>query len=123
LAKARILIAEDDALIAEDLRCRMLDFGYDVVGVADSGEEAIQAAGALGPDLVLMDVRLSGHIDGLEAGSLIEQSLGKAVVYATATPLPERMRYYVLKPFAPSTLASLIAKALDENRSRPRPQP
>ena len=112
MAKARILIVEDDLLIAEDLLRHVTKLGYAVVGVADSGEDAIQAAGALGPDLVLMDVRLSGRMDGLEAGALIEQLLGKVVVYATATPVPERMQYYVPKPFAASTLASVIATAL-----------
>jgi CheY-like chemotaxis protein len=114
---ARILVVEDDLLVAEDLRRHVTALGYDVVGVADSGEDAIQTAGALRPDLVLMDVRLSGHMDGLEAGSLIEESLGPVIiVYVTATPVLERMRYHVPKPFVASTLAFVIAEALDGNR-------
>ena len=64
-----------------------------------------------------MDVRLSGSMDGLEAGSLIEASVGAALVYLTATPTPERMRYYAQKPFSAATLAFVIAAALDNRHT------
>ena len=104
---------EDDQLIAEDHRHHVTTLGYEVVGVADSGEDAVALADALRPGLVLMDVRLSGSMNGLEAGSAIAQSVGAAVVYVTATPVPDRMRYYVPKPFLTSTVASVIVTALD----------
>ena len=110
----RVLIIEDNIIIAEDVRQHVTKMGYEVVAVSDSGEDAVHLANHLRPDLVLMDVRLSGPLDGLEAGSLIEASFGATLVYLTATPAPDRMRYYAQKPFSTATLASVIAAALDD---------
>jgi DNA-binding response OmpR family regulator len=113
----RVLIVEDDQLIAEDLRRHVTKLGYDVVGAADSGEDAVVVADALQPDLVLMDVRLSGPMDGLEAGRLIVASKGCVLIYLTANPVPDQMRYYAEKPFSTATLAAVIAAALDGHNS------
>ena len=68
-----ILIVEDERLVGFDLRRRLSRMGYTVVGITASGEEAIEHANRLRPDIVLMDVRLRGPMDGIEAA---QQNLG-----------------------------------------------
>jgi len=65
MAKAGILIVEDERIIAMDIKHSLLNLGYDVVGMAASGEDAIVKAGESCPDLVLMDIMLQGKIDGI----------------------------------------------------------
>jgi CheY-like chemotaxis protein len=66
------VVVEDEALVAEDLSRLVTALGYAVVAVTDSGEEAVELANALRPDLVLMDLNLRGAMNGLEAGNLIQ---------------------------------------------------
>src|SRR5262245_61749734 len=80
----RILIVEDERLIAEDLRDRLERQGTTVVGVAASAAAAIRAAGELVPDLVLMDIRLEGERDGIEAAAAISSNFNIPVVYLSA---------------------------------------
>ena len=62
MANSKILIVEDDNIVAKDLQKRLSNFGYDVVGFASTGEEAVKKVIATSPDLVLMDVRLKGEV-------------------------------------------------------------
>ena len=80
----RILIVEDERLIAIDLQRRLTRLGYTVVALAASGAEAIQEALALHPDVVLMDIRLQGDMDGVEAAQQIHASAAIPVVFMTA---------------------------------------
>ena len=112
VGKARILIVEDEAIIAQDIRGTLTKLGYEVVGATDEGQEAIRLAAELKPDLVLMDVRLKGPINGLEAGRLIEESVGSVVTYLTASPDGSRMTHSVEKPFSQASLALAIQRAL-----------
>jgi len=64
---ASILVVEDESLVAKDIQNRLKKFGYNVPAIATSGEEAIKKAGEFSPDLVLMDIRLKGKMDGVEA--------------------------------------------------------
>ena len=84
MAAARILIVEDERLIAIDLQRRLTRLGYTVVALAASGAEAIQQALALHPDVVLMDIRLQGNMDGVEAAQHIHASAAIPVVFMTA---------------------------------------
>jgi CheY-like chemotaxis protein len=84
MAVARILIVEDERLIAVDLQRRLTRLGYAVVALAASGTEAIQKALALRPDVVLMDIRLQGDMDGVEAAQQIHDSAAIPVVFMTA---------------------------------------
>ncbi len=84
MAAARVLIVEDERLIAIDLQRRLIRLGHTVVGLASSGGEAIQKALALHPDIVLMDIRLQGAMDGVEAAQQIQASEGIPVVFMTA---------------------------------------
>ncbi len=80
----RVLVVEDENIIALDLRLRIENLGHTVVGVAHSGEIAIQRAAELDPDLVLMDIILRGAMDGVEAASIIRQRKNTPIVYLSA---------------------------------------
>ena len=69
--KARILIVEDERIVAEDIQISLAKLGYSVAGIAASGEEAVEKAEELCPDLVLMDIKLKGDMDGVEAAEQI----------------------------------------------------
>ena len=84
MAKAGILIVEDERVIAMDIKHSLLNLGYDVVGMAASGEDAITKAGESCPDLVLMDIMLQGEIDGIEAAAQIRRRYNIPMVYLTA---------------------------------------
>ena len=70
-AARRILIVEDQRLIAADLENTLKKLGYEVVANVSSGEDAISASGQAQPELVLMDVRLRGEMDGIHAAEII----------------------------------------------------
>jgi CheY-like chemotaxis protein len=80
---ARILVVEDDAIIAYCLRETLSESGYDVVGPVPSGEEAIQKAAKESPDLVLMDINLAGELNGIEAAVQIQARSDILVIYFT----------------------------------------
>jgi CheY-like chemotaxis protein len=79
-----ILIVEDERLIALELQRRLTQLGYTVVGIVASGPQAITAAHQLHPDLVLMDIRLQGEMDGIEAALRIQTNRPTPIVYLTA---------------------------------------
>jgi len=80
----RLLIVEDEIIIAKDLEQHLRGWGYQVVGLVATGEEAFQLAVDLRPDLVLMDIRLNGEIDGIETTARILEHLDLPVIYLTA---------------------------------------
>jgi CheY-like chemotaxis protein len=84
MANAKILVVEDEAIVAKDLQYRLTKFGYTVPAIASSGEEAINKAVEISPDLVLMDIRLKGSMDGIEAAQEIYKRLDIPVIYLTA---------------------------------------
>jgi two-component system, response regulator PdtaR len=103
----KILIVEDEALVAEDLKEMLLGLGYEVPGIAKIGEKAIALAGEHQPDLVLMDINLSGEMDGITAGGEIRSRWGIPIIYVTAfatQAIIDRAKKttpsgYILKPF------------------------
>jgi CheY-like chemotaxis protein len=80
----KILIVEDENIIALDIRSMLEDLGYMVSAIVSSGEESIQKASKMKPDLVLMDIKLKGNIDGIRAGREIYNQLRIPIVYLTA---------------------------------------
>ena len=84
MKKARILVVEDDAIISKDIRNTLETLGHEVPGVAVLGEEALEKAAELRPDLVLMDIQLAGDIDGVEAAAHIREQLQIPVIFLTA---------------------------------------
>jgi len=117
---ARILIVEDEAVVALDIEERLRRQGYDVVGIADSADDAVAAAATLRPDLVLMDVQLRDGVDGVTAAERLRDELEVAVVFLTAfaddATLTRAKRVsphgYILKPFDERDLRTTIEIAL-----------
>lgn len=117
----RALIVEDEAIVAEDLRNKLQDFGFNVVAVTGSGRDAIEFAKAAQPDLVLMDVRIKSDLDGTEAAVVI-QGMTEApvpIVFLTAHaasefPLISAVAPYVYlrKPFSDSDLKRILDDAV-----------
>lgn len=115
----RIVVAEDEALIRLDLVEMLADAGYEVVGQASNGEEAVELAVANTPDLVIMDVKMP-VMDGLSAADEIGKQRICPVIMLTAfsqTELVERARdagvmAYIVKPFTAADLAPAINIAL-----------
>lgn len=118
--RRRILIVDDQRIIAADLEQTLARLGYSVVGVASAGEEAVRKAGELGPELILMDIRLRGDMDGIEAAGIIRERLDVPVVYLTAYADEETILRakvttpfgYVVKPFNERELRAAIEIAL-----------
>jgi PAS domain S-box-containing protein len=118
--QARILIVEDGLIIAEDLRRRCEALGYAVTGIAATGEDAVFIADRTRPDLVLMDIRLKGTMDGIEAGRQIRGSFDIPIVYATSSSDEATLVRaketdpfgYLLKPVEPRELHATIELAL-----------
>ena len=116
---ARIVVAEDEAIIRLDLVEMLGEAGYDVVGQASNGEQAVEMALALQPDLVIMDVKMP-VMDGLSAADEIGKQRTCPVIMLTAfsqTELVERARdagvmAYIVKPFTAADLAPAINIAL-----------
>ncbi|HSF33769.1 MAG TPA: response regulator [Candidatus Tectomicrobia bacterium] len=117
---ASILIVEDERLIAIDLQRRLTRLGYTVVALAASGVEAVEKALALHPDVVLMDIRLQGAMDGVEAARQIQASVGIPVVFMTAyvdEETTQRIRDtspwgYLHKPFTVQLVQSMLEQVL-----------
>ena len=120
-AGRRILVAEDDGMIAEAICDRLTDAGYEVVARPDTGAGAVEAALAFRPDVILMDVRLKGEIDGIRASELINEKMRVPVVYLTGDSDRKTLARakaasaygYVLKPFHIRNLTVAIEVALD----------
>jgi PAS domain S-box-containing protein len=120
MTTARILVVEDQAIVAKDIENKLQKVGYVVPAIAFSGEEAIQRAAETRPDLVLMDIRLSGEMDGIEAAEEIRVRFDIPVVYLTGYADEETVQRakvtepfgYVLKPFEARELRSAIEVAL-----------
>jgi PAS domain S-box-containing protein len=116
----QILIVEDEAIVAKNVEVALKKKGYGVPAIASAGEEAIQQAAELRPDLVLMDIRLRGDMLGVEAARQIRARFGIPVVYLTAhadTATLESAKVgepfgYLIKPFKVEDLQSTIEMAL-----------
>jgi diguanylate cyclase (GGDEF)-like protein/PAS domain S-box-containing protein len=128
MSKARILLVEDERITAMDERGLLTDAGYEVVGTAASGEEAIRMAETRHPDLVLMDIKLEGEMDGIQAAGIVRERLGIPVVFVSAHTdgeLLDRAKVsepfgYVVKPFTPEALQTNIEIALYKHRMEAR---
>ena len=80
----RILIVEDEQIVAADLESKLTRIGHRVVGTAGTGEDAIALAEQIRPELVLMDVRLKGSMDGTEAARQVQRLTGAPIIFITA---------------------------------------
>ena len=126
--KPRILLVEDEKVVAADIEECVKSLGYDVVGSAATGPEALRLAVNTSPDLVLMDIKLKGALDGIDVAGALYDQLKIPVVYLTAhadAEILERAKKtapsgYVLKPFDDRTLRTAIEIAFDRHRRERR---
>jgi CheY-like chemotaxis protein len=122
--KPRIMLVEDENVVAADIQESVAGLGYDVVGAAATGTEALRLAVKTMPDLVLMDIKLKGALDGIDVAGALYDELKIPVVYLTAhadAGILERAKRtapagYVLKPFDDRTLRTAIEIAFDHHR-------
>ncbi|HEY9901565.1 MAG TPA: ATP-binding protein [Candidatus Sericytochromatia bacterium] len=120
MGRARILIVEDESIVALNIKNRLEGLGYAVVATSSSGEAAIQIVAQSLPDLVLMDIKLKGTIDGIEAAAQIRAHFQIPVVYLTAFSDEETVERakltepygYILKPFEARDLCTTIEISL-----------
>lgn len=116
----RALIIEDESLIAEELSDRLSRLGFSVIAAVDSAEQGIAIATRERPDLVLMDIRLKGEKDGVQAAEEIRQQVDVPIVYVTAYSdrlTVDRVKAsehdgYILKPFHARELQSTVDVAM-----------
>ena len=125
MAKARIMIVEDESIMAVMIEKRLQRMGYTVCTRVFSGEEAVRQAASIQPDLVLMDIQLQGHMDGIEAAEEIQTLFDIPVIYLTAcddeeTLLRARITEpfgYLIKPFSERELHTVIEIALYKHKA------
>src|SRR5687768_13237819 len=122
---AAIMVVEDERVVARDIQESLEQLGYDVLGTAASAEECLRYASARRPDLVLMDVRIDGDIDGIGAAKLLRDRYDIPVIFLTAYAdqrTVSRAREseplgYILKPFRAGELRAAVEMALFKHRA------
>lgn len=120
MKKRQILIVEDVDLIADFMDLLLCRHGYQVAGVVASGKDAVTAALTTSPDLVLMDIRLEGFMDGIEAAEKIRQNSDTPIVFVSAhtdtgiiyKAMATGANGYIIKPFKGNDLIFAIERAL-----------
>jgi CheY-like chemotaxis protein len=124
--KTKILVVEDQTIVALNIKNRLKNLGYIVSDTVASGEEAIRKAELKKADLVLMDIMLKGDMDGITAARIIKSRFGIPVIYLTACTDFETLKRaeiidteeYISKPFREEDLFKKIEAALLKNRSK-----
>lgn len=120
LQKIKILVVEDERIVAKDIQNTLKNLGYEVVAISSTGEDAIDKARDLKPDIVLMDIVLKGAIDGIEAAKKIRSDFRIPIIYLTAyedgdtldrAKITEPLGY-ILKPFEERDLHTTLEMAL-----------
>jgi len=117
----RIMVVEDERIVALHLRQQLVKLGYQVVGVVASGEQALENVRELDPDIMLMDIHIEGELDGIETAARMPEDLQIPVVYLTAyseeatlaRARATRPYGYLLKPFAERELHATIQMVLE----------
>jgi diguanylate cyclase (GGDEF)-like protein/PAS domain S-box-containing protein len=124
MTEEKILVVEDEAIIAAHLARMLTNSGYRVLDVASSGQEAISMAHQLGPDLILMDIQLRGEMDGIEATGRIHLLSDVPVIYLTAFADDKRVLQashtlaygYLIKPVHERELRATVQMALERHK-------
>ncbi len=120
MAKVKILIVEDENLVAKDVQSILKSLGYQVTAIVNSGEKAIQEVEENRPDLVLMDIKLRGKMTGIEVAKELKDRFSIPVVFLTAYADDNLLNKakitepygYIIKPYQPKELQTTIEMAL-----------
>jgi len=124
IVKKKALVVEDEATTAIDLKDCLVEKGFEVAGIVASGEEAVKAAGTTRPDLILMDIRLQGKMNGIDAACEIKKTCDVPIIYVTAysddlsifKATTSGPLGYLLKPFDDQELKIAIDIAMYQHR-------
>lgn len=120
MEKLNIFIVEDESIVAKDIQNSLIKLGYNVIGQANNGSEAIEKIKELSPDLVLMDIMIKGPMTGIEVSEKIKESISVPVIFLTAYADEGTLSRakitepygYILKPFKEIDLHSTIEMAV-----------
>ncbi len=120
MIKTKILIVENEPVIATDIENSLLSLGYEVTSIANTAEQAIEVANADKPDIVLMDMQIKGERDGIETAEIIQTRFNIPVVFSTANLDEGKLEQaeitplfgYILKPIQERELKVTIEMAL-----------
>lgn len=126
MKKKKVLIVEDEKIVALDLRSILAEVGYDVVGEASEGKQAVRMAEELRPDVIVMDIGLKGRMSGIEAAQRISAQSDIPIVFLTANSderTLERARQtdafgYILKPFDERDVRTTVEMALYKHKAQ-----
>src|SRR5262249_4998329 len=124
MPKARVLIVEDEIIIAKDLQKKLQGMGYDVPATATSGHDALTKSVEITPDIVLMDIVLKNGLDGIETAERLMAEQGLPIIYITAYADEQTLKRakvtepfgYILKPFDLNLVVINIEIALYKHR-------
>jgi PAS domain S-box-containing protein len=122
----KILITEDETIVALDIKKKLVKLGYNVTDIVSTGEEAIAKAGETNPDLILMDISLEGDMDGIEAAKRIRSRYDIPIIYLTAhsdKKTLDRAKVteplgYIVKPFERASLHATIEMAIYKHQMK-----
>lgn len=112
----KIMVVEDETIVARDILSTLSELGYDTSEVYTTGEDAINNVGDICPDLILMDIKLKGELDGIETGEAIYRKYRIPIIYLTghaddelfSRTINSRPYGYIVKPFDPVALQTTI---------------
>jgi len=119
MGKISVLVVEDESIVSKDIQYSLKKLGYNVVGVAATGQKAIELCGEKLPDIILMDIMLKGDINGIEASTRIKESYNIPVIFLTAYADENTLSKakvtepyaYIIKPFKEIDLHTSIEMA------------
>ena len=125
----KVLIVEDDAIVASYLRSELFQLGYTITGIVSSGKDALAAIELIVPDLVLMDIQLDGDLDGIETANRLPAALELPVIYITGNSGESTIVRasgtkpwgYLIKPLDNRKLHATMTMALKRSQAR-KPQ-
>jgi DNA-binding NarL/FixJ family response regulator len=117
----KVLVIEDEAITSIHIETKVGLWGYEVVGTASTGEDGLKICRKFKPDLILMDIRLKGSIDGIETAKMIKKEMNIPIIYITAhseditinRALKTNPNGYMVKPLDDSELRDAIKQALE----------
>ncbi len=124
---ARVLVVEDDFLVATEVESALSNAGFDVIGIANSADEALQLAASEHPLLAVMDIRLNGPRDGIDAALDLFAVHGIRSIFATAHQTadargrahPARPIAWLPKPYTMRALVAMVRQAVEDLRRQP----
>lgn len=125
--KGRIYLVEDERIVAADLQKILETYGYQIIGTATCGNEAIEEIKQLRPDVIIMDVRIEGELNGIEVAIIIQSHFAHHVPIVFLTGFSEEIfgylkvvedYIYINKPFKENILVAAVDRALEKSPKR-----